>query len=657
MLSLWIRRDIVSLAFTCLALSGSAIATLADGRTSSADTELLLAGGEQTVTTVSKKAQKVSDVPSAVTIITEEDIRASGAASLADLLRSVPGVDVMEANKSAANVAIRGFNSTYANKLLVMVDGRSIYQDVYGNVYWNTNPLLLSRIKRIEIVRGPGSALYGANAFSGVINILTKTPMELEKEPAKNSVRSLIGEQGSTLSELVTTGGKAKDWAYTLGAGYNRSDGFGGRQPGQALDSSTVPILTADIQKRLKRGSLLLSAGNAESTADYSQGVIFKDAAWHTSYVSLTYNEDRVKNPILARIYGNFIGQSDPGVRIESFQNYDFEVQQSRNLSRQHSLVYGSSYRLVRANTFATGTQTHTEELFAFYAQDDFHLAKQTHLFAGIRLDDHSVFGWNFTPRLSLVHHLPQKQSLRLSYGTAFRNPSVIDTYLNYKYSLAPGVNGTVVGNPDLKPEKVTSYELGYRKEISGGHLGLNLFYNQVTDLILSVPTAFAPSPPFPPGIALASSYANGQNATALGMEFESEFRIAKGVQGLFNYSYQDVEGSNGERVDLSPQHKFNLGVQANLSRHIDAYLGMHFVGSSVLHDAGALLSIAPYARVDARLGYRFGTASRPWSISAVAINLFDDKHLEYPQNTSPGVATQSTPQRRTLYLMVNGKF
>ncbi|HLK54948.1 MAG TPA: TonB-dependent receptor [Chthonomonadaceae bacterium] len=646
-----LHSKITLTALCVVALSSCQFPAHADGRTSSADTELLLAG--DTVVTASKKAQKASDVPAAVTVITEEDIRASGAVTILDLLRSVPGVDVMEMNRGVANVSIRGFNGQYANKLLVMVDGRSIYQDIYGNILWSANPLLISRIKRIEIVRGPGSALYGANAFNGVINIITKTPAEMAKDPAKTSVRSLVGEQNSTLTEIQTTAGKARDWSYSLGAGYNRTDGFGGRQPGQVRDSYTVPVLTFDAEKRLKRGNLWLAAGNSEAISDYNGGLSLQDGAWHTSYVSLTYSEDKVKNPIMARVFGNFFYLDEPGRRDASSQTYDFEAQQSRDLSRQHSLVYGLSYRQIQAFTFVTGSNQ--QDLFALYGQDDFHLARQTHLFAGVRLDDHSVYGVTFTPRVSLVHHLSQKQSLRLSYGTSFRDPSIVDTYLNYQYPIAPGVVGTATGNPALKPEKVTSYELGYRKEIPGGHLGVNLFYNQITDLITTTATAFAPSPPFPPGIATATSYINGGGATAVGLELESEFRIARGVRGLFNYSYQDVEGSDGERVDLSPQHKFNVGVQANLSSHIESYLGVHFVGASVFHDT-TVLPIHAYARVDARLGYRFGTKSRPWTISAVAINLFDDKHLEFPMGTSAGTATESTPQRRTLYLMVTGK-
>lgn len=628
----------------------------AQARRSSADTELLLAG-EQTVTTVSKKAQRVGDVPSAVTVITEEDIRMSGATTLLDVLRSAPGVDVMEPNSAVANVSVRGFNQQLANKLLIMVDGRSIFQDTYGEIFWNTNPLLLSQIKRIEIVRGPGSALYGANAFNGVINIITKTPAELAAKPSKTSFRTLIGDRNSQFSEILTSGGDAKQGSYALGLAYNHTDGLGERKAGNVRDSYTIPIVTLDLQKPLKRGSLRFSAGNSEAVADFAELTLdVPDSHWHTSYLTLAYNEEKVKNPILARFSGTFLLQTAYGSHAQDTHTYDIEVQQQRSLSTQHNLVYGASYRYFDSLVPFINPDVHRQELYALYAQDDIRLAKQTHLFAGVRLDEHSLFGFHFTPRLSLVHHLPRNQSLRLSYGTAFRNPTIVSTYVDISTSLPGGLSEKIQGNIDLKPETVTSYEAGYRREFSRGFAGINLFYNQINDLIDFAPTAFAPSPPFPAGIPVQLTAVNARNATAAGLELESEYRLGKGVRALFNYAYQDVEDNMGERVDLSPQHKINLGIQAQMPHGWEAYLGVHFVGASVFHNNGVPLPVDSYTRVDARLGYRFGKPNHSWTLSWVATNLFDDKHLELPKVTAPGSPVEVAQQRRTFYVMLTGK-
>ena len=240
----------------------------AQKRASSANSELLLSD-EQTVTSASKAVQKVSDAPAAVTVITEEQITSYGATSLLDILRYATGVDVIEPNGSVADVSIRGSNALNANRLLVMIDGRSIYQDLFGNVAWHFEPLLLSRIKRIEIVRGPGSALYGANAFNGIINIITRTPAELAAASEKTSVRLLTGERNTQNLELQTTGGNAKDWSFSLGAAYNHTDGLGDKGKSGLYDRYSTPTVTFDAEKRLPQGTLRFAAGNAESVSDF----------------------------------------------------------------------------------------------------------------------------------------------------------------------------------------------------------------------------------------------------------------------------------------------------------------------------------------------------------------------------------------------------
>lgn len=642
---------------SCLLLCLTAPVAGAQDRQSSANTELLLAG-EQTITTASKKSQRVQDVPAAVTIITEEDIRASGAVTLLDLLRSAPGVDVIEPNSALANVSIRGFNSQFANKLLVMIDGRSIYQESFGGVFWSTNPLLISRIKRIEIVRGPGSVLYGANAFNGVINIITRTSAEMAAQPLKNQFRSLVGERGGLYNEVQLTDGKANDWSYSFGAGYNRTSGLGERKAGEVRDSYTTPILTLDLQKRLKRGSLQFAMGNSEATSDFAQqGLNMDDSRWHTSYFLLNFNEDKTKNPVSARLYMNSLLENASGVRTQDANTYDFEIQQQRALSAAHNLVYGASYRHADVTTAVTGTATHREDLGALYLQDDIRLNKQTHLFAGVRLDEHSLSGTHFTPRLSLVQHLPKKQSIRLSYGSAFRNPTIVNSYLYSVIPLGGGLQSVTTGNPDLKPETVTSYEAGYRKELKDGYVGLNLFYNRAHDLMEYLPTAFAPSPPFPAGTPLLISQFNARDASAVGFEVESEFRLGKSVRGQFNYAYQDVKDSLHQWVDLSPHHKINLALTTRLPHHFEAALITHYVGSSVFHNNGMAVPVDSYTRLDARVGHRFGMSDHALTLSLIATNLLDDHHQELPMVTAPGAPREVAGQRRTVYASLTGKF
>jgi iron complex outermembrane receptor protein len=623
---------------------------MAQDRGSSAGNELLLMG-EQTVVTASKTVQRVQDVPAAVTVITEEEIRASGATTLPDLLRYAPGVDVSEQNHAVANVSIRGLNSQLSNKLLVMIDGRSVYQDFFGGIFWQFNPLLMSRIKRIEIVRGPGSALYGANAFNGVINIITKTPAEMATA-ARTTTRNVVGERNTQNLELQTTVGNPKDWSASLGLAYNHTGGFGGKSANTAHDIYTVPIVTLDIQKQLPRGSLLLNMGNVEAVSDIYETFGFDDTHSHNSFVSLSYAEDRARNPITARISGNFLKQSAQSTNYGDTQTLDVEVQQTRQIGKQNSLVYGGSYRSIASISAVTGPQTHHETLEALYLQDEFRISSQTSLFAGLRNDHNSLVGTVMTPRLSLVHHLQGRQSLRLSYGTAFHAPTILESYFNTNIGLGGGLLVNLYGNPALHNEKVVSYEAGYRKDFHRGFFGVNAYYNSITQFVGFMPSGVQP-PPAPPGTPASLVQANAGSATVAGFEVESELSLGRGWHGMFNYAYEDTVAPDSFLFPIyTPKHKFNIGLRGNVSSRLETFIGAHFVGSAALLSAGGHSFTPSYTRVDARVAYRFTGIRRPWTIAVSATNLFDDHHVEYP---IPSPTGDVTPQRRTLYLSLTG--
>lgn len=623
----------------------------AGDRDTSADTELLLAG--DMIVTASKTAQRISDSPAAATVITADQIERSGATSIVELLRSVPGVDVMEPNKSQANVAIRGFNKIFSNQILVMVDGRSINQDIEGNVFWNTQPLLLSRIARIEVVRGPGSVLYGANAFGGVINIITKTPAELLAAQNHSSFAGAYGEHNSTFVEVATTQGKAGDWALTVGAGYHGTNGYGERKPSQIRDSDSVPIETLDLEKQTRRGSLTLSVDNSDATADLSVQALLDDAKWHTTSETLTYNEDKGATPIMGRIYHTSERLVNPTFGLNS-EVINLEIQQQRQISARHQLLYGGSYRQGEFTSTPTGTMSHGQSLKSLFFQDQILIDSMTNLFAGVRWDDNSIYGSQTSPRLSLVRHLPKEQTVRLSYGTAFRAPTIIETYLNFASPLAPGLNFEMLGSTDLKPEKVTSIEAGYRKDTPSGYVGLSLFANHITDVISSAVLETAPSPPFPPNIPIKLQLTNIGGVRATGFELESGFRLGGGAHGLLNYAYQDVTNDDGSQADFSPHHKINLVLQTDDRRKAIGYLAAHFVSQAKYGSA----PIRQYTTLDANLSYRVGGLSKPWTISLAATNLLDDRHEEYVDVLNPLAPSKiAESQRRTLWVRADGKF
>ncbi len=648
------------------------VMAVAQRPTTSAGAELLLSDEhyDQIVVTASRMAMRSGDAPSAVTVFTEKDIRAMGALTVLDVLRYAPGLDVFQMNHADTNVSARGFNELNANKLLIMVDGRTIYQDSTGSILWTTFNVPIIRIKRIEIVRGPGSALYGANAFSGVINIITKTPRELASARSKTTLRSSIGEYGTTYNEFLTSTPTTSGWYFTTGGAYNKTDGYGSRKAKRVRDSYTMPVITLDAEKRFKRGTLIVSLGQTDGQSDYNQSgtTSLLDVHAHTGYMLMRYDESRVKNPISGHLFGNFFlsalanGNTRPlqpvgALHLTDETTFDAELQQQRTLSSHHNIVYGANYRSTLLRSQVTAGGKHQRELYALYLQDDMRLGRRTHLFAGLRLDDNSQYGLNFTPRLSLLHSISSSETVRLSFGSAFRSPTLLESYEDLALPIAPGLNLRVRGRRTLKPERVTSYEAGWRKTLRNGSLGVNAFYNQYSDLISPKVTALAPSPPFPAGIPTELTYFNQRGARIVGLEVEGQLRLNSRLRSLFNYAYQDAVQDGGKPVDLSPHHKVNLGLAAQLTSHWDAYAGVHYVDSVTFDTGRAVLKLPSYARVDGKLSYRFGTASHPLTFAVVVNDLFDSKHSEFPDLTPGSTTPLAAPLRRAIYVLFEGKF
>jgi len=616
----------------------------------SASTELLL-DGDDVVTTATRSAQKLGDSPEAVTVITADQIAASGATSIPELLQNVPGVDVMDANQSQANVAIRGFNNTTSNTLLVMVDGRRINEDFHSWVLWTTNPILLSRIKKIEVVRGPGSVLYGADAFSGVINIILKSPLELATESTKGTITGQYENHATDFGEATYTAGRPNDWAVTLGAGYHGITGQYQGQPGHVQDSSSVPIYTLDAEKKTSRGSLMITADSADSKADFSSDLILRDGLFTTNTYAASYNEDRGSSPITVRYFqsnltiygsGNY-GKSSAG---------EFDIQQQRQLGLLNSLTYGATYRGNHTQSNLTGPDVHIESVSGFFLQDQYQIGDRTTFFAGGRDDKQTVYGTQLSTRFSLVNHLSSNQTVRLSYGTAFSAPTNLENYLSYMSPVLPSVNVNYIENTHLKPEQIHSAEAGYHIDLPKGYVGCSIFYNNISDVIASAVIQYFP-PPYS-AVPAAIQYQNLGTAHADGLELEGGFPISSNWSGLANYSYENVTNGSDHAEDFSPHSKLNLIAQSDQLRRFSAYVAGHYVSSTT--SFGQYLRA--YTTVDARIAYRLGRSQEAWTAALVSTDLFDDHHREYldAAGTAPSLSI-SEPAERTVRIELSGKF
>ncbi len=623
-------------------------------RNSSADNEMLFAG-TQVITTATRMGEKVEDAPNAVTVITAAQIKRMGAVTLPDILRYVPDLQVMQLNGSVANINIRGFNTLYTNSLLVMVNNRPVYNDMFGGVFWNFLPVQLSSIKRIEVVRGPGSALYGANAYQGIINIITRTPAQQASKSAF-SMRTVAGTHNTSSVELIAAGKNKNGAAVELGASYTGSDGYG--SPSGTHDRSQSPLLTLDAQAPLPRhASLRIQAGQADGLADYYEALYLGDITNHDAYVSMNYSELGQNKPVSLQISYNHDRNNSSPMLSGNVNTLDADLHQKRQMGSGSTLVYGADMHYVVEQDSVTGPARHYQNNIGIYLQDESHFRHGFTLIAGMRYDDNSQYGSDLTPRISLVKHLPRRQTMRLSFSSAFQAPTFINSYLTTSYPLAAGLSVPIYGNKKLKPQTTSSLELGWRQDTSKGYAGATLFYSEMYNYISTIATGVLPSPPYPPNTPSSLWFSNEGTARVLGLELEGASRLSRSAQLTWNYTYLLPSESAGFNIGtLTPMHTASVGLSENPGGRWRLFVGAHFTGAQMVQDGSG--SVVPaYLRADVRVGYRLTAGKHPFTLSLSILNALGGGHLEYPQYLSSGLTPQADRQPTTFNLGITGSW
>ncbi|CEK20116.1 TonB-dependent receptor plug domain-containing protein [Chthonomonas calidirosea] len=624
---------------------------------SSLGNELLFAG-TQTVVTAARSKQPLNQAPAAVTVITADQLERYGVVTLPDALRYVAGMNVSEAGANIYNITLRGFNSQYANSLLIMIDNRPINEQFTGGLFWETLPVLLTQIDRIEIVRGPGSALYGADAYNGVINIITKAPDALTTTRSNLSFRTVLGGYKSDYDELLASGKDDHGNAFAFGFGYNHTGGFGTAGATGMLDNYAVTLLTFDGEHKLAQGRLRLQADYAQSAENLFQVLYLTGSHLISSSVSLRYEQPDVQDPLMARMsYTNFKLTSMSTTPDET-HTFEGEVQKQNHLGNRHTLVYGLSWSHTVLHSDISYPGEHYQDVFGAYFQDEWQLPQRWIGYLGFRIDDATLLGTSFSPRISILKNLGNRQTLRFAYGTSYQSPPLVNSYIDTAFPLAPGLTASALGNPKLKSITLDGFELDWRQELSKGYVQINSYYNSISNIIGPIPTAFQPSPPYPPGTPATLSYVNLSDATSYGLEVDSALKLARNLDAHFNYAYNYEHLQNVAIAGaFAPNHMLNMAFDADLGRRWEAFLGAHLVGTTSVNSNGVITSAPAYINMDIRLGYRLREGKEPLTLALVVHNLFADHHIELPPPPTNGLPAQVTPLRTVVYITLSGKF
>ncbi|MBL3619563.1 MAG: TonB-dependent receptor, partial [gamma proteobacterium endosymbiont of Lamellibrachia anaximandri] len=587
------------------------------------------------VTSVSKKKQRLNEVAAAAYVITQDDIRRSGVTSIPEALRLAPGIQVakMDGNKWA--ISSRGFNAQFANKLLVLIDGRSVYTPSYSGVYWEVQDTVLQDIDRIEVIRGPGATVWGANAVNGVVNIITKQASETQggllvvgagnEEKALTSLRygAELGEQtfgkiylkynnrDSSYAPLPDEQA-GDDWK-SLSAGF-RVDGV--------LNVSNRWTLQGDIyetdENQILQGVHLDPADPANSPPYRDQNVadIIEASGWNL----LGRWEQRLSedSSTTLQIYYDH-NERKERVLGQRHDTLDIDFQHRFAPLEGHDIVWGLGYRRIQHdfdNTFSVSLtpEEQTSDLFSTFVQDEIELAPDTlRLTLGSKFEHNDYTGFEVQPSARLLWMPKEGHSLWSSVSRAVRTPSQVEDSASIVTRIIP------IGPPPIPPmvlkfngsenfeaEELTAIELGYRVQPAERlSLDLALFYNQYNNLATLEPASLT-----------ELIFDNKLEATSRGLELAMDWHLLEWWRLQANYSYIELEAETAsDSVDQrsgaivegsSPKHQLSLRSAMDFSNEWSLDLWAYYV-DELAASSFSSTPIPGYTSLNTRLAWR------PW--------------------------------------------
>jgi outer membrane receptor protein involved in Fe transport len=584
---------------------------------------------ETVVVSASKAEEKLVNAPATMSVITSQTIETAPSANFAELLRAIPGVNVTQVSARDINLTSRGATSTLATGQLALLDGRSLYQDFFGFVMWDMLPVNFNEVKQVEVIRGPASAVWGANALYGVVNVISKSPREMQGASATFGFGG-FDRQNADAGSLWTVSGTWADapterWSYKLSGGGYSQDAFSrptGQIPCNRADVCKVP--TTVYPPFTNQGT---TQPKFDGRVDYdyedgrklsfSGGIAGTDGIMHSGigpfdinsgsamgYAKASYTKGALKAGFFTNILNGDADQlltlglnGAPITFAFDTRTVDFDISNVQTFAKRHVVSYGGNLRFNNFDlSIAPDADNRTE--FGIYGQDEIFLSDRFRWVVGGRLDRFDyIDNFVFSPRTTFMIKPEENQTFRISYNRAYRSPSVINNHINLIISeplnLQP-LGGpplyllpvNVVGNTDLKEQALDAFELGYSATILQGRaiLSAAFYKNWVKDEILftqdGIYTAAAPPSnwPLPPAFiaALAAqgrtlpsrfTYKNFGESTSQGLELGVNGVLNRYVNAFVNYSYQtDPDPKDFDLSELNLPPNNRFNVGANVT-------------------------------------------------------------------------------------------
>ena len=583
----------------------------------------------ESVTSVSKKEEKLTDAAAAITVLTNEEIRRSGATSIPEALRLVPGMDVAAVNAREWAVTARGFNGVFANKLLVLVDGRSVYTPLFAGVLWDQQQTPLADLDRIEAIRGPGATLWGANAVNGVINVVSRS--------ARDTQGALVYAGGGNVHETMDGaryGGKIGENTYyrafgsyqsnndyPLADGQSAKDGWQGWNGGFRTDhySDTDTHLTWQADA---------------SGENFNQGA---SSSYNVNTIGRWTRQLSGRSSVEVQAYFDRTHRDDSSRLALSEDTFDLAWQHNFGLGERNDVIWGLGYRFVGTKIEQATPSIQVRngdfgvQLFSAFVQDEFRLVPdRLTLTAGVKLEHHDIVGFEIQPSVRAVFKPTQQQTMWAAVSRAVRTPDEVES----KDVLAIAVGApfvgpggglytpAIVGNGHPSPEVLLDYELGYRIQPANRvSVDLAAFYNRYSDLIaIGSIERFVPGTPVGtaeiPITNLLDAHSYGSEA-AVTVSPTDSWRLTAGYS-LIVLRISGPVSADQATQQVPPRHQVSLKSSYDFSKRASFDAQLRYVDS--------IQSVPAYATADARFSYRL---TDQFELALAGQNLFAHQHPE----------------------------
>lgn len=591
------------------------------------------------VTSTARRPEKLLDAAAAIRVISRTEILRSGATTLSEALRLAGSLQWAQRGTRGAAISSRGFNTELANKLLVMIDGRTVYTPLFSGVFWEAQDYLLEDIERIEVINGPGGALWGANAVNGVINVITRDAadshgLHVEAGAGGELVRMAGIRYGSSISPDIDMRVFGKHFARgdsALADGSDATDGWHRTQGGFRIDAANHPRRKLTLHGDLY--SLHAATPDDNGTRMRGANVLGRwtqQLAGGSEAVLQTYLDwTLLSMPVAPLVIGGT--QFAPAGRLrDDLKTFDLDFQHRLDIGQRQQLVWGIGFRhthnvIDNAPALAVVPAKLDQQLYSAFVQDEIRLRDNLSVFAGTKLEHNDYTGFEFEPSVRLQWQLTGERTAWAAVSRAIRAPSRIDR--DMLQGPPPGVT-VLRGDSAFRSENLLAYELGFRAQIGQrAGVSISVFHNEYTDLRSTTIT---------PVTLLPFYFENNLAGHSRGGEFSGSLQVTEAWSLRLDYNLLKtklkvregaIDISNGLNETADPDHQVALRSSWDLPGNIELDAGLRWVDSLRNNNGPDSGRVPDYVELDLHIGWHFGPGLE---LSVAGQNLLHARHPEY---------------------------